>query len=88
MRFDDSRVQTLCKLACSIFSIQGVDRSTLMVGVSRNGKSALHEVLNELISDIHIRNQDLDYNNQYSKKTPIYSQRTILNCSKRGCATQ
>jgi len=58
MRFDDSRVQNLCKLACSIFGIQGVDRSTLMVGISRNGKSVLHEFLNELVSETHICNLD------------------------------
>ena len=59
MRFDDdSRVQTLCKLACSIFCIQGADRSKLMVGISRNGKSVLHEFLNELLSETHIHNLD------------------------------
>jgi len=58
MRFNDSRVQTLCKLAWSIFGIQGVDMSKLMVSISRNGKSVLHEFLNELLSETHIHNLD------------------------------
>jgi len=42
----------------SIFGIQGVDMSKLMVSISRNGKSVLHEFLNELLSETHIHNLD------------------------------